>query len=486
MIMDNQNLLLNLIFDTDSYKPSQWLQYPPNTTKMYSYFESRGGYSPITVFFGLQYILKKYFTKPITITDVEEAKKFMASHGVPFNYEGWMYIAKELKGKLPVRIKAVPEGSVIPISNILMSIESTDPKVFWIVNYLETALVRLWYPISVATNSWHTKQIIKKYLDLTSDDTAAEIDFKLHDFGSRGATSQESAMIGGAAHLINFKGSDTIAGVWMANEYYNEKMAGFSIPASEHSTMTMWGRDNEVKAYENMIKQFGDNFVFACVSDSYDIFNAISKLWGEMLKEKVLNMKAGLVVRPDSGDPVAVPVKCVQLLDEKFGHTLNSKGYKVLNKVRVIQGDGIDKNDVDMILGQLYILGYSATNITFGMGGGLLQKNLNRDTHKFAFKCSWAEVDGKEVEVFKQPITDTVKKSKKGKLDLIKYEDLPKEEGKEYVQTVPYGTDSHLSLMRTVYENGELLIDDNFADIRKRTEIVYEQVNRWTDKPIYA
>ena len=154
----------NTILDCDSYKSSHWIQYPPNTESMFSYVESRGGMYPNTVFFGLQYLLKEYLTRRITVEEVEEAKEFFAIHGEPFNYEGWMYIVKDLKGKLPVRIRAVPEGTVVPTHNILMSVESTDPKVFWIVSWLETMLLRVWYPITVATRSYTIKNIIMKAL----------------------------------------------------------------------------------------------------------------------------------------------------------------------------------------------------------------------------------------------------------------------------------------------------------------------------------
>lgn len=453
-----ENLLLSAIADTDSYKYSQWLQYPPNTSAMYSYFESRGG-EPRTLFFGLQYILKKYFTTPITVEDVEEARVFAALHGVPFNYEGWMYIATELNGKLPVRIKAVPEGTVVNASNILMSVESTDEKVFWVVSWLETALVRLWYPITVATYSYEIKQIINRYEQETVDDDNIDSDiaFKLHDFGSRGATCQEAAGIGGMAHLINFFGTDTIAGAFYASKFYDSEIAGYSIPASEHSTITMWGKENEADAYRNMISNFGGSQVFACVSDSYDVYNAAYNIWGTELKKEVEKMNATLVVRPDSGDAVKVPCDLVKILADRFGYTVNSKGFKVINGVRVIQGDGIDANDVETILETLAFDGYSAENINFGMGGALLQKGKNRDTHKFAFKCSWAIVDGKEVEVFKQPVTDKVKVSKKGRLSLIK-----DREGYEYTTVAETAND----LLKTVYENGEIVTTYTFEEVR--------------------
>lgn len=457
----------NYLFDTDSYKASHYLQYPPKTSSMFSYIESRGsdeGYEK-TVFFGLQYFLKAYLTYRVTPEDVEEAKDFYALHGEPFNYDGWMYIAKELKGKLPVRIRAVPEGTIVPTHNILVSIESTDPKVFWVVSWLETMMLRyVWYGTSVATRSRKIKQIILDSLKVSSDDPHAEIAFKLHDFGSRGVSSQESAMLGGAAHLVNFQGSDTVVGVRCANKYYNSKMAGFSIPASEHSSITGWGKENEVEAYRNMLKQFAKpGALVACVSDSYDLWNAITNLWGTTLKEEIVKSGATLIVRPDSGNPPDVVLQSLKLLDEKFGHTLNGKGYKVLNNVRVIQGDGISESSIKKILGLALENGYSATNIAFGMGGQLLQA-LNRDTLKFAMKCSSITVDGEQRHVFKDPVTDHGKVSKAGRLDLVRRDghfttvEIPKDQ-------IDF---NGISEMRTVYENGQILVSDTFEDIRLR------------------
>jgi len=457
----------NFLIDTDSYKVSHSVQYPPGTTSMFSYIESRGGEYDKTVFFGLQYYLKKYLTHRVTVAEVEEAKEFFAAHGEPFNYEGWMYIAKDLGGKLPVRIRAVPEGTVVGTRNILVSIESTEPKVFWVVSWLETMLLRVWYPINVATRSYTIKKIIKLALQLSSDDPEGEIAFKLHDFGSRGVSSQESAMIGGAAHLVNFMGSDTIVGIRCANKYYNSPMAGFSIPAAEHSSITSWGRENEVEAYRNMLKQFAKpGALVACVSDSYDLWNACSNLWGGELRQEVIDSGAVVVIRPDSGNPPDVVLKTVQLLDEKFGHTVNSKGFKVLNNVRVIQGDGINEHSIGEILEKLLGARYSATNVAFGMGGALLQQH-NRDTLKFAMKCSHIFIGDKSVDVFKDPITDSGKRSKAGRLDLV--EDF---DGKflrfETVRLKDNEISAPGSVMRTVYENGEVLVEDDFATIRSR------------------
>lgn len=465
---------VNTILDTDSYKFSHYLQYPPKTTSMFSYIESRGGQFPETVFFGLQYILKNFLSRRITVEEVEEAKAFVEMHGEPFNYEGWMYIAKELNGKIPVRIRAVPEGTVVPTHNVLLTIESTDPKVYWIVSWVETMLMRIWYPTTVATQSFFIKKLIFEYLCKTSDDPKSGISFALHDFGSRGVSSRESAMIGGAAHLVNFLGSDTVVGVWCANKFYNEKMAGFSIPAAEHSSITSWGKENEVAAYRNMLRQFAKpNGLVAIVSDSYDLWNAITNLWGGELRKEVIESGATVVIRPDSGHPPSVVLKSAQLLDEKFGSKINGKGYKVLNNVKIIQGDGINIDSIKEILEVLTGAGYSATNIAFGMGGGLLQ-SPNRDTNRFAMKCSSITVNGKMIDVFKDPITDKGKKSKAGRLDLICSRHAQGNDPNDIqYATVNIGDKKkHLaSIMRTVFLNGDILVEDTFAQIRKRVSV---------------
>jgi len=235
---------------------------------------------------------------PITRQDVELAKNLYLAHGLPFNYEGWLYIAEKLNGFLPIKIKAVPEGMKVAKGNILLSVESTDPNVPWITSWVETSLLRtIWYATTVATKSNFIKSLIKDGLNKSSD-SLDELSFKLHDFGSRGTSSQESALIGGMAHLLNFKGTDTFVALLAARDYYHCDMAGFSIPASEHSSITSWGKENEVDAYRNMITQFGKpGAIYACVSDSYDIYNAISNIWGTLLKQEVIDSNATLVIR---------------------------------------------------------------------------------------------------------------------------------------------------------------------------------------------
>lgn len=455
----------NIILLTDSYKVSHYKQYPKNTTKIVSYFESRGGKHKELCFFGLQYFIKRYLVgQVITKEKIDEAEELYSLHfksNTIFNRQLWEYILEKYNGYLPIEIKAIPEGTIIPYKNALFTIENTDSNCFWLTNFLETLLVQVWYPTTVATNSREQKKVIYEYLSKTGDTNS--INFKLHDFGFRGVSSVETAGIGAAAHLTQFLGTDTIAGLTVARKYYNCDCAGYSIPASEHSTITAWGKDNEINAYENMLKSY-DSGIIACVSDSYDIFNACENLWGEKLKMQILNRDGTLVIRPDSGDPKSVNLKILNILGEKFGYTVNEKGYKVLDShVRIIQGDGICYETIKEILHHLEQHEWSADNIAFGSGGGLLQK-MDRDTQKCAFKCSLAIVDYKEVYVYKDPITDPGKTSKKGWLTVhnINGNWITKCNGEH---------DFSSNELKTVFINGHLLVDHKWEDVIQNSKI---------------
>jgi nicotinamide phosphoribosyltransferase len=451
-----------IITNTDSYKFSQYNQYPEGTTNVYSYVESRGGSWKQTVFFGLQIFLKEYLSNPITQEDIDFAELIAGGHGEPFNREGWEYILRQYGGKLPICIKAVPEGSVIPVKNVLATVENTDPQCAWLTSYIETALLRsIWYGTTVATNSYESKRIIHDYLMKTGDPRT--IEFKLHDFGARGVSSFESAGIGGLAHLVNFQGTDTVSALLYGKEYYNIDMAGFSIPAMEHSTVTSWGRKGEEDSYRNMVKLYGKpNGLFACVSDSYNIYDACH-MWGTVLKDDVINSGATLVVRPDSGYPPEVVTECLKILDSHYGHTVNDKGFKVLNHVRIIQGDGITQDTIDRILYKAMTAGYSADNIAFGQGGKLLQ-SIDRDTQKFAMKCSSIEVKGEQRDVYKSPITDMGKESKKGRVTLYR-----NDEG--YFTDLEGRTDAE-EVLETVFENGEIIKEYTFDEVRYNASVI--------------
>jgi len=447
----------NILLASDSYKISHWRQYPKGTQRVYSFMESRGGVHADVTFFGLQYLLTRYLEGPVvTAEDLAEATDFYRAHfGADLlNVDGWQHIIDKHGGRLPVEICAVPEGTVVPVRNVLMTIENTDPKVPWLTNFLETLLCQVWYPVTVATQSRAMRKLILDALEHTGDPSL--VDFKLHDFGFRGSTSVESAGIGAAAHLVNFKGTDTVAGLVLARDYYSEPMAGFSVPASEHSTITSWGREHEVDAYRNMLDQFPTGLV-ACVSDSYDIYAACRDLWGTELRDRVLSRDGCLVVRPDSGDPPTVVVTVLDILGEKFGFTINEKGYRVLDPhVRVIQGDGIDYEMLGKILSAMERARWSADNVAFGSGGGLLQK-VNRDTQKFAIKCSAVQINGEWRDVLKDPVTDPGKKSKAGRLRLVREDGVYK--------TV---TGEGPTLLEPVFRDGVVLRRQTFADVRRR------------------
>ena len=458
----------NLILLTDSYKPTHWKQYPPGIENVYSYFESRGGEFTETSFFGLQYVLKNYLEGAVISTKlIDQAEDFYAAHygrNDLFNTEGWKLMVREYGGKLPVRIRAVPEGTAVTTSNVLMTVENTDEQFPWLTNYLETLLSQVWYSTTVATNSRSIKHMLQQFHQKTSDAPIESIDFQVHDFGFRGVSSVETAGLGGAAHLTSFKGTDTLAGILIARQFYNEPMAGFSIPASEHSTITSWGEENEKAAMKNMLEQYPTGTI-ACVSDSYDIMRAVKDIWGGELRENVLNRDGRLVIRPDSGDPVVSTLKVVQGLWEAFGGEVNSKGYRVLHpNIRMIQGDGIDRKTISLILQNFVEHRFSSENIAFGSGGGLLQK-FNRDTCKFAFKCSSITVNGAEQDVRKYPMEfdhkgeykPSFKVSKGGKLGLV-------QDGNGGYRTVHEGAEG--DLLREVFLNGEVLVEQSFSDVR--------------------
>ena len=452
----------NILLATDSYKASHWLQYPPGTEYVYSYIESRGGSYDRTVFFGLQAFLRRYLSQPITQADIDEAGEFFAAHGEPFNREGWEHILTAHGGKLPVEIKSAPEGLAIGTHNVLLTIVNTDPHCFWLPSYLETALLRaIWYPTTVCTVSFYSKVAILQAFNRSSEALAEgnPAAFKLHDFGARGATSQESAALAGMAHLVNFMGTDTVEGVLTARRFYDEPMAGFSIPAAEHSTITAWGREGEVDAYRNMLRRFAKpGSMVAVVSDSYDLMHVVESVWGSTLKQTILESGATVIVRPDSGNPLQVPVDVLRALDAAFGSTVNSRGYKVLPPcIRVIQGDGINAQSLPLLLEAVLAAGYAIDNIAFGMGGGLHQL-LNRDTQKFAMKCSAVCIGGVWHDVFKQPAGDPGKNSKSGRLKLRATAD-----GR--CETMPVRS-SEPDLLRPAYCDGRLLGQTTFTEVR--------------------
>lgn len=409
--------MTSLINLADSYKFCHAPLYPKGTEYIHSYLMSRGGEYDEIVMHGLGYILKKYLTVKIDKYLIAEAYKLSQQHGIPFNMEGWKYIERELKGILPIEIKALPEGTIAKPNQPLLTIENTDPNCAWLVGYLETLLLKIWYPITVASKSRAVKQMLLKHWEKTADDVAG-VDFAYHNFGDRGSTSVEAAAIGGVAHLTQFKGTDNFNCLEHSNKYYDGKYQGYSIPATEHSTVTSWGRENEFEMIENYLETYKSYPIIACVLDSYDIYKAVDFVTSGMMKEKIESADYPIwVIRPDSGDPLEVIPALIQILQKnKVKIRVNSKGYIVFEKFKFIWGDGVTINKIDEILTFLTKFKFSATNFAFGSGGDIMQ-NVNRDTCKFAIKCSAIKVNGEWRDVYKDPITDPGKKSLRGRIE---------------------------------------------------------------------
>jgi len=449
----------NLIFKTDSYKPSHWAMVPDNTTYISEYFEPRKGEE--IVFFGLQFDLKKL--ENFTI-DIKTAQRIFKHHYGTldfFNESGWEKLKTKYAGKLPIRIKALPEGTVIDSHNVLFTIENTDPEFFWLPGYIESMLMHVWYPSTVATNSRNIKKVIKKYLEETGN--VAGLPFKLHDFGYRGASSDETAGRGGLAHLVNFQGSDTLMALTYGEDYYGVLPDAFSIPAGEHSVFTAFGRDHEWEAYKHAMDKFPTGLL-AIVADSYDIKNAVKNIFGGKLFFEVKDRTGTIILRPDSGNPVQLIPELLDILDGRFGTTKNEKGYKILpDYLRLIWGDGINIDSITAILETMKQKGWSADNIAFGMGGALLQ-DVTRDDFGFAIKASWGLINGREVDIYKDPITDKGKASKRGRLKLIKLNGEYKTVRENEYPELP-------NELKTVYENGVITQLQDWNEIRARADV---------------
>lgn len=471
----------NLILKTDSYKLTHWKMLPPASAYAYSYIESRGsdqhetrglldGYKE-TLWFGLQAILKRHFTNPVTMDDVNQAEKFTDCHigkGV-FNRAGWEAIVNTHGGRLPLRIKALPEGTVVPTGNVLMTVENTHPDFAWLVSYFEPLFLQVWYPTTVASISYSIRNLVKTAFDETGC-SGVDSGYRLHDFGFRGVSSVDSGRLGGAAHLVaGWKGTDTMQGIAeLFDSYHAETMPAFSVPATEHSVVCAWSdadSRNDWHALEMAVSELEKNKgIVACVGDTYSIFRFAEWCATEPMLSRIKNSGGTFVLRPDSGDPVETPCKVIETLMSGFGYNENEKGYKTLpDCIRVLQGDGINEATIRKIYLRLGINKLGASNIIFGMGGALLQ-HCDRDWFKFAMKCSAMQINGEWKDLYKDPDTDSVKRSKKGRVVTFKDAD-----GKLFSDREELAQTNHniKNQMVTVWENGQFVTDYKFEEIRK-------------------
>ncbi|RLI52517.1 MAG: nicotinate phosphoribosyltransferase [Candidatus Thorarchaeota archaeon] len=445
----------------------------------YSYMESRGGKYTATVFVGLQYYLQKYLTTPVTLAEVEHTKLKAERHGVPFDYDGWLHIVNNCSGLLPIRIKAIPEGTLVPTRNVLLTIESTDTTVPWITGFVETLLMKIWYPTTVATKSYYVRQMLERY---GSPEWAQ---FAYHNFGDRGSSSVESAAIGGFAHYTQFMGTDNFNSLDIAEDYYKHTdMPAYSVFATEHSTTTSYGREGEEAFVYAQLLANPDKAVMSFVADSYDVYafthfctdpgSRIRKLIESRPHQK-------FVLRPDSGEPIEVINRILNIMVSNNLKTISQTSVtpKVsFTEFGILWGDGITPETIEEILTINLTNGFAAENFVFGSGGDLMQ-NVNRDTQRFAIKCSsittakqCCEEPGgtptysyTDIDVYKDPITAPGKRSKRGKVTTW----LNTETGEYSTSLVgQQPSPHHINALQTIFENGKILISPSLENIRKR------------------
>lgn len=457
----------NICLMSDSYKFWHYKGYMPGTKYIYSYLEARKGakYNK-TLFYGLQYYLKKYLAgKVVTQEKIDQAKDIIDRHLGPgvFNYDGWKYILDKHDGRLPIRIKAVPEGTLVDVDNVLMTVENTDPNVPWLTNYLESVLMQTWYSMTVATQDWETRRLIEHYYDATASDKSG-IDFALHGFGYRAATCPEAGEIGDSAHLLNFKGTDTVPALMFAKKWYGAvEFPGFSVAATEHSIMSSRMEAGEWDVVEHLFKAQPSG-ILSIVIDTYN-WERFVDVCGTKYRDLIMNRDGRVVFRPDSGDPVATTLTILEKLGRYFGFARNKAGYKVLDPhVRMLWGDGIAYDGVRSILFSMKNAGWAAENIVFGMGGHMVQSGLTRDTQRFAFKSSAQYYDGAWWDVYKKPL-DVSKASKRGRLALKK---IVGTDGTSFYKTFrEEEVDEKDNVLRTVFENGEIKAVVTFDDVKR-------------------
>lgn len=464
----------------DFYKSGHVYQYPKGTTEVYSNLTARSSKNckiknvDKVVFFGLQYFLKhfldeiwgdNFFKKDINAICDEYIRLMDSSLG-----NGKVGIEHIVKlhdlGYLPLSIKALPEGSLVPIKVPMMIIKNTHPDFYWLTNYIETALsCYCWKPITTATIAYEYSKLLKKYAKKTCDNDEF-VKYQAHDFSMRGMSCIQDACVSSAGHLLSFCGTDTVPSIDFIKKYYKTyETFAFSVPATEHSVMCMGGKDGEFETIDRLITETYSHGVISIVSDTWDLWRVL-KEYLPKLKDKILNRSGKVVIRPDSGNPIDIICGTdetdgvIKLLWDIFGGHINKKGYKVLNdKIGCIYGDSITYEIAKKILKKLKLLGFASENIFFGIGS-YTYEYVTRDTFGMAIKATSGVVNGDRIDIFKDPITDSgTKKSAKGLLRVEKIKG-------EYVlfdcQSVEQ---ENLGELKEVYRDGKLLKDFKFNDI---------------------
>lgn len=481
----------------DFYKVSHREQYPKGTEVVYSTWtprESRIDGVKEVVAFGFQGFIKKYlieyfdkhfFGRPRRIVRDEYERLLKHTLGVANPNSDHVMALYDL-GYLPIRIKAVPEGTMVPIRVPMLTIENTNPAgdvfFYWLTNYLETLMsCSLWQPATSATLANEYRRILEDYAEATVGDISC-VQFQGHDFSMRGMGGLEASAASGAGHLLSFVGTDTIPAICYMEEYYNadvtKGLVGTSIPATEHSVMCAHGQD-ELSSYRYLINEVYPNGFVSIVSDTWDLWKVLDEVIRQ-LKDDIMARDGRVVVRPDSGDPVKIicgdpesdnPLArkgVIEVLWDIFGGTMSDKGYKMLDShIGAIYGDAITLERCREICEQLKQKGFASSNMVYGIGSFTYQ-HKTRDTFGFALKSTYVEIDGEGKNIFKDPATDEkkIKKSQVGRVVVV--------DTNEGLQVMDNMADQDLeryagiNMLRTIFEDGTLLVDDTLDEIRYR------------------
>lgn len=492
---------LSAMLLADYYKLSHRVQYPKGTEVVYSTWtprESRLSHVDEVVVFGMQTFIKKFlirfFNDNFFWLDKEEVVREYSrivknTLGIEKPETQHIEDLHDL-GYLPLSIKALPEGARVPVRTPIMTIQNTNPKFFWLTNYIESlASCEMWQMVTSATIAYQYRKLFDKYGMKTVGNTDFS-KFQGHDFSFRGMSSLHSAAASGMGHLLSFVGTDTIPGIQAAEEFYGanveKELVGCSIPATEHSVQCAYGDDMEYLT--KMITEVHPNGFVSVVSDGYDFWDVIGRVL-PALKDKIMARNGRLVIRPDSGDPVKIVIGdesgaegvtelerkgAIEALWDLFGGTTSPQGYKVLDShIGLIYGDAITYDRAKAILEGLAAKGFASTNVVFGIGSYTYQHNT-RDTFGFALKSTACVVNGKEIQIFKDPKTDNgVKKSQKGRVAVFKRPDS------YYWHVDGYFIDADIpsDQLVEIYRNGCLLVDHKFSEIRDRLLNNKEMVN---------
>ena len=482
---------MNPLLYTDGYKVDHRRQYPEGTTLVYSNWTPRKsrieGVEEV-VFFGLQYFIKKYMIEDFNTNFFNQPKDEICkrySRRVN-NYLGPNQVGIEHiealhdLGYLPMVIKALPEGSQVPMRVPMVTMYNTKPEFFWLTNYFETILsTTLWMPCNSATIAKEYRNILDNYAQETSS-IPEFVDWQGHDFSMRGMAGLEAALMSAAGHLLSFTGTDTIPSIDFLEDYYNansdNELVGGSVAATEHSVMCMGTNLGEQETFKRLITEVYPNGIVSIVSDTWDLWKVLTEYLPN-LKNEVLSRDGKVVIRPDSGDPVDIicgnpngnsteeKKGVIELLWDIFGGTINDKGYKELDShIGAIYGDSITLDRAAQICERLKKKGFASTNVVLGIGSFTYQYNT-RDTFGFAMKATYGEVNGEGREIYKDPITDDgTKKSAKG---LIKIE---KQNGSYQLIDQVSWKEEQQGELKEIFRDGKLIVDDTLAEIRKRVK----------------